>query len=74
MKALVDFFVGFGEVISGIIDFVVGFFQDLIYAIGLLGKFLLEIPTYFSWLPGPAVASLVTTFSIVVIYMVLNRK
>lgn len=74
MKALIDFIVGLGEVISGVINFVIGFFEDLIYAIGLLGKFLIEIPTYFSWLPGAAVASLVTTFSIVVIYMMLNRK
>lgn len=74
MKAIIDFFAGLGDIITGVIDFVVGFFQDLIYVIGLLGQFVLEIPGYFSWLPGTAVAMIVTTFSIVVIYMVLNRK
>lgn len=74
MKAIIDFIVGLGEVISGVISFVIGFFEDLIYAIGLLGKFILDIPDYLSWLPDPVIASLITTFSIVTIYVILNRK
>ena len=50
------------------------FFGGLADIIGLLAQFVIEIPGYFSWLPSEALALLVTTFSIVVIYMVLNRK
>lgn len=74
MQAIIDFFTGFADILSSVVDFVVSFFTDLIYVIGLMGQFVIEIPGYFSWLPGPAIALLVTTFSIVVIYMVLNRK
>lgn len=74
MNAIIKFFEGFVDTISAVIDFVVDFFTDLVYVIGLLGQFVIEIPGYFSWLPSEAVALLVTAFSIVVIYMVLNRK
>lgn len=74
MSAIIDFFTGFADIISSIIDFVVGFFEDLIFVIKTLGEFLIHIPSYFSWLPGPAVALIVTTFSIVVIYMILGRQ
>lgn len=74
MQAIIDFFTGFADIIGSIVDFVIGFFTDLIYVIGLMGQFVIEIPGYFSWLPSTAIALLVTTFSIVVIYMVLNRK
>lgn len=74
MTAIVNFFKGLGDIIGTIIDFIVDFFTDLIYVIGLLGKFILEIPAYFGWLPAGVLAILLTTFSIVVIYMILGRK
>lgn len=74
MQAIINFFTGLADIISSVIDFVIDFFKDLVYVIGLLGTFVVSIPTYFTWLPGAAVALLVTTFSIVVIYMILNRK
>lgn len=74
MGALIDFFVGLGETIGSIIGFVVDLFADLLYVIGLLGKFVIEIPSYFLWLPEEHVFLLVSIFGIVVIYMVLNRK
>lgn len=74
MQAIVDMFSGFIDTVGKIIDFVVDFFQDLIYVIGLLGKFIVEIPAYFSFLPASLVVMLGTVFSIVVIYMVLGRK
>lgn len=74
MQAIADFFVAVGDIIGSVVQFIVDFFMDLVYVIGLLAQFVIEIPGYFSWLPGEALALLVTTFSIVVIYMVLNRK
>lgn len=74
MGALIDFFVGLGETIGSIIGFVIDMVGDLLYVIALLGKFILEIPGYFMWLPNEIVALLVTAFGIVVVYMILNRK
>lgn len=74
MQAVIDFFSGIADFFTSIVEFVIGFFEDLIYVIGLMGQFVIEIPGYFSWLPSAAIALLVTTFSIVVIYMILNRK
>ena len=74
MNALIDFFVGLGETISSVIGFVVDMFSDLVYVIALLGKFVIEIPSYFMWLPNEIVALLVSAFGIVIIYMILGRK
>lgn len=74
MSALINMLKGFFSTIGSVIDFIVDFFADLIYVIGLLGKFILEIPSYFSWLPGSIVIVLGTLFSLVVIYMILGRK
>lgn len=74
MKALIDMFKGFFDAIGSIIDFIVDFFQDLVYVISLLGKFVVEIPTYFSFLPPSLLVMIGTIFSVVVIYMVVGRK
>ena len=74
MTAIVNFFKGLGDIIGTIIDFIVDLFTDLVYVITLLGKFVLEIPSYFSWLPLELIALVVTLFSLVIIYMILGRK
>lgn len=74
MGALVKMLKGFFSTISALIQFIIDFFADLVYVIGLLGKFVLEIPQYFSWLPSSVVAVLGVCFSLVVIYMILGRK
>ena len=74
MDAVVSFFTGIGNAIIGVFDFVISFFGDLIYIIQLLGKIVLSIPGYFSWLPGNITALLLTLFAIVVIYKILGRE
>lgn len=74
MQPIIDFFTSLADLFTKAVDFIIGFFEDVVYVILLLGKFVIEIPGYFLWLPGVAIALLVTIFSIVVIYMVLNRK
>lgn len=74
MTAIVNFFKGFADILGSIVNFVVDFFTDLVYVISLLGKFVLEIPTYFSWLPGELIALVATLFSLVIIYMILGRN
>lgn len=74
MNAVVSFFQGIGNAIVSAFDFVISFFQDLIYLITLLGKFLAQIPNYFSWLPIEFSALLFTLFAIVVLYKILGRE
>lgn len=74
MDAVVSFFSGIGNAIVSVFDFVISFFSDLIYVIQLLGKVVLSIPSYFSWMPGSISALLVTLFAIVVIYKILGRE
>lgn len=74
MDALLQFFKGIGNAITSVIDFVIGFFQDLVYLIQLTGRFLAQIPNYFSWLPAGAITLLIVLFSIVVVYKILGRE
>lgn len=74
MDAIVSFFTGLGNAIVSIFDFVVSFFSDLIYVIQLLGRVVLSIPGYFSWLPSGISTLLITLFAIVVIYKILGRE
>lgn len=74
MDAVISFFKGIGDAIVAVFDFVISFFQDLIYIIQLLGKFLAQLPGYFAWLPSDILALLLTLFAIVVIYKILGRE
>lgn len=74
MQAIIDFFNTVGSVISTVINFVVKMFSDLVMMLQLLAKFIVNIPSYFGWLPASVVAVIVTIFSIVVIYKILGRE
>lgn len=74
MQTLIDFVKSITDVIAAVIDFVIGLFQDLIYMIQLLGQVLLNIPNYFMWLPAEALALIVLTIGVVVIYKILGRE
>ena len=73
MQAIVDFLSSIGSAILAGIDFVVSFFEDLVYIIQLTGRFLAQLPSFFSWLPTPVVSVLLTTFAIVVVYKIAGR-
>lgn len=62
------------NLISSVVSFIIGFFQDLVYMISLLGKFILSLPTYLSWLPPTFITAVTLIFTIVVIYKVLGRE
>lgn len=62
------------NLISSVVSFIIGFFQDLVYMITLLGKFILSLPTYLSWLPPTFITAITLIFTIVVIYKVLGRE
>lgn len=74
MQAVIGFFEGIGTAISAVIDFVISFFQDIVYLIKLTGRFLAQLPSYFAWLPAPIVTLLLSIFAVVVIYKVIGRE
>lgn len=69
-----DFLEGLWTLVSSVYDFVVGFFEDVVYIIQLTAAFVAKIPDYFSWLPPEALVLVVSIFAIVVIYKVLGRE
>lgn len=73
MQSIIDFLSSIGSAILAGIDFVVSFFEDLVYIIQLTGRFLAQLPSFFSWLPTPVVSVLLTTFAIVVVYKIAGR-
>ena len=74
MKALVEFIKGIAEAVTAAVDFLFITIQDLVYMVKLLGQFILDIPSYLSWLPAGIVSIFLTIFSIVVIYKLLGRE
>ena len=74
LSTLKEYIIAMGELIRSAFDFVLDFFADIVYVIKLTGSFVLKIPDYFSWLPAPVVALLVSIFTIVVVYKVLGRE
>lgn len=74
MDAILQFFAGIGNAITAIFDFIFSMVGDLVYLVGLTGKFLAHVPSYFSWLPPQLLAILVSLFAIVVLYKVFGRE
>lgn len=74
MSSVIEFFKGIGEAIVAAFDFLISFFEDLVYVIKLLGKFILQIPSYFSWLPAELLIILSSIIAIVVIYKIMGRE
>lgn len=74
MDAILEFFKGIGDGIVAVFDFLIGIINDLVYIVQLTGKFLAQIPAYFSWLPPELLAIIVSIFAIVVIYKILGRE
>lgn len=74
MDSVIEFFKGIGDFIVSVLDFVVSFFEDLVYVITLLGKFIAQVPSYFSWLPTELIVILSSILAVVVIYKIMGRE
>ena len=74
MEAILDFLEGFVETITSVVDFVFGFFDDIVYLISITGQVLGQIPAYFSWLPGELIALLGVLLALIVLYKILGRE
>lgn len=74
MDAVISFFEGIGNAITSAFDFVVSLVSDIIYLVQLTGKFLAQLPGYFSWMPAQISSLLLVLFAIVVLYKILGRE
>lgn len=74
MQALIDFFKSFAEIISALVNFVIGIIQDLLYVISLLGSLIVKIPDMIGWLPSACITLTISIFGIVLIYKILGRE
>lgn len=69
-----EYIIGIGELIRSGFDFVLGFFEDIVYLVKITARFVVQIPSYFAWLPAPVVTLIITIFGVVVVYKVLGRE
>ena len=74
MQSIINFFTGVADLVVSLVDFVIGLIGDIVYMVELTAVFVANIPTYFAWLPGTFVATIVIIFSIVVIYKIIGRE
>ena len=74
MESIKEYLISIGEFFTSIYDFVISFFEDIVYLIKLTAAFVAKIPDYFSWLPAPVLAIIVSIFAVVVLYKVLGRE
>lgn len=74
LDTIVEFFKGFIDVITSVVDFVISLVQDIVYIVKLCATFVAKIPSLFGWLPTSVVTIIVMIFAVVVIYKVLGRE
>lgn len=74
MSDVIQFLKGIGDFFVTIANFVVDFFQDIVYIIESTAKAIAKIPEYLDWLPASFVAVLIVIFGIVVIYKITGRE
>lgn len=74
MSELIAFIKGIGAAIRGFFAFVFSLIEDIIYLVQLTGRMLAQIPSFFSWLPPPILALIITAITIAVLYKVLGRE
>lgn len=74
LETIKNFFLGLSNVITSLIDFVIGFVEDIVYVVKLCASFVAKIPSLFSWLPSGVLAMIVLTFSVVVFYKIMGRE
>lgn len=63
-----------GNFFSTVWDFLIHFFEEIVYVVKLLGTVIISIPSYFTWLPGSVISLIVLGIGIVVIYKIMGRE
>lgn len=74
MTAIINFLKSITDGVLAVLEFLFSIIQDTAYMATLLGKFVLEVPQYLSFIPAPVLALITTIFTIVVIYKILGRE
>ena len=74
MSGIIEFFSGIGEAITSALQYLLSIIKDTVYIISLLGKFLISIPSYFSWMPTQVIALITLLLTIAVIMKILGRS
>lgn len=74
LETIKNFFLGMVNIITSLIDFVIGIAEDIVYVVKLCGTFVAKIPMLFSWLPAECLVLVVLLFGIVVVYKILGRE
>lgn len=74
MDAIIGFFTGIADLLSGAFEFLLNLVGDIVYTALLIAKAVASIPTFFTWLPAPVLALVVTIFGVVAIYKLIGRE
>lgn len=74
LNTIKQFLNSIGDMILGIWQFLIDFFEDVAYVVELVTSFVAGIPSYFSWLPSQILALIVAIFGVAIIYKVLGRE
>lgn len=59
---------------STVWQFIITVFEEIVYIIKLLATVVINIPSYFTWLPPAALALVLVLIGIVVIYKIMGRE
>lgn len=72
--ALIGFFETFISMFTSLFNMAISLFSDIAYVVQLTGKFVVNVPNYFGWLPSECTVIITLIFSIVVLYKILGRE
>lgn len=71
---MTDILSSIGNAIATLINFIVKFFEDLVYLIKITGQIFINLPNYLGWLPPAMTTTLLGIFGVVIIYKILGRE
>lgn len=74
MQDILDALYSIADALFSVLEVIGDFINDLVWTVELLGKAILNVPNYISWLPKPLIAIVMGCFSVVIIYKVLGRE
>lgn len=74
MDAVIAFFQGIGNSITGVINFLVSIVLDLVWLVQTLAWAMLQVPKMVVWLPTKVHALILTLFGVVMLYKILGRE
>lgn len=73
LSTIKDLFFSLTDILLSLWNFVISFFEDIVYVVRLCKSVVVGIPYYFAWMPSAIIGLLVTIFGIVVVYKVVGR-